>query len=293
MLPSARTDARRTVHLLSRLVGLARKFNPNHHPAGSPGGIGGQFAAAFDPDNPVPPTPPPEKAELPGVERYWAYFNDAVAELPRATPEFRFAASQTFAFEGGMTSRGEAPVAGILENIWKGARDSGQIPSLTNLSSSSQLTPREAAAIYDWYAGVVLRNAGGRSALAQLGDHRLSAVVFDSVFHHGEGGGARHLRAAVADVFRELSGDDQRLLRDAGFSENTRPGILRTEDMAQIGLLVSRGHARKLLDFVAMHRRTDRVQRSAGDLVRYEHFRFAPRHEVKGSHPSADGRSPV
>ena len=289
MLPDARADARRTVRLLSRLVGLSRKFNPNHHPAGSPGGVGGQFASAFDPDNPVPAAPPPEKAKVPGVERYWMRFNDAIAELPSATPEFRFAASQIFAFEGGMTVTGEKrPVAGILQKTLENAQKAGWTLGLENVSTTSQLTPRDVAVLYDWYAGAALRDAGGRVGLASLGDHRVSAVVLDSVFRHGEAGGAGHLRAAVADVYRELSADDLRLLRDAGFSAIPRTGVLRSEDMAQIGLLVARGHVRKLPDFVAMHRKSDIDARGDGDLVRYEYFRFAPRHDAKSGNFVAD-----
>jgi hypothetical protein len=113
-----------------------------------------------------------------------------------------------------------------------------------------------------------LGRVGGRAALDAIGDKYTAAAVGDTLFRHGENGGADLVRGALTDIYNSIPEDQREQLGlDAGFDKETRRLGPRSLDTLQ--KLVKGGYAQKFRDTLA-----DKREKKNQETERNDNFRF-------------------
>ncbi|CCG42004.1 lysozyme family protein [Magnetospirillum molischianum] len=184
----------------------------------------------------------------------------ACPTTPVSTAESRSAARPAQVGAGcscSGASRGDyrSAVAGILQKTLDDAR--GRVPGLGRSRTPGDLTPDQQAALYRDYLNQALARAGGYQALNGIGNDYAAAVLADTLFRFGPGGGARIIQAAINAVVPDSVNID---------------GVMRPQTLAIFSRLASDpAMLRQLLDAVA-NIRDRRLDGKEAD--RTDHFRF-------------------
>src|SRR5262249_9512924 len=115
---------------------------------------------------------------------------------------------------------------------------------------------QEVAQIYKMYADDALRNVGGGAALAKIGDEKTAMQIFDALYQHGRGGGARVVQDAVNSVIDGLP-DAERSRLGLSRIEIKDPRSQRAsgpQTRGRISPLVESGYAKMLRGAIADER---------------------------------------
>lgn len=213
---------------------------------GSKPGAGGEAAESryHDPAHaalrkPVVSDPPAGKKDLAGVRDHWMRFNDAVARLPDVTDTERHVYSRIFAAEGGMdVDKAGGAVAGVTPDTLKYLKTRDK--SLSSLPDDPRkLNHDQAALFYRGYSDYVLRNAGGVSALDQIGDWNTAAAVADTVYRDGASGGGKLVGEAIRKTIDKIDPNEAKRL---GVDDYAAGDTVGSESLAAIKTLERAGH---------------------------------------------------
>jgi hypothetical protein len=278
-----------------------KKYNRYHRPAHSPDGTGGQFTDAdgatggglkpimvADRSGGASPKRLSPSAVAAGIESTppvykqdfvkqpeWISFNNAVAAVPGITATEQFVYSENFAAEGGTTPDDDVPsghdptVSGITDDTLRAAKKAG-VPGLKGVRKPEDLNDKQRAAVYQYYYDHVLGRVGGKAALDAIGDKYTAAAVGDTLFRHGESGGADLVRGVLKDIYHSIP-EDQRdqLGLDAGFEKEKETGRLGPRTLDTLQKLVRGGFAQKFRDTLA-----DKREEKNHETERNDNFRF-------------------
>jgi len=192
----------------------------------------------------------------------WHIFAETLRDpaiMPPLTESEAAAFRTTFGLEGGMEydpgagGRGVPGRAGVTENFLSDAQ--GRLGSAIE-PDAKKLMVQEVAQIYKMYVNDALRNVGGGSALAKIGDEKTAMQIFDVLYQHGRGGGARVLQDAVNSVIDELpDGERSRLgLSRIVIRDPTSPRAFGPQALERISRLVESGYAKRLRGAIADER---------------------------------------
>jgi hypothetical protein len=106
------------------------------------------------------------------------------------------------------------------------------------------------------YADDALRNVGGGAALAEIGDPKTAMQVFDVLYQHGRGGGARVVQDAVNTVIAGLPDAERSKLglSPIVIKDPKSPRAFGQQTLERIGRLVESGYAKRLRHAIADER---------------------------------------
>lgn len=210
---------------------------------------------------PKRPLPMPEKLGQ-GFRKGWHIFNKILRDPAMMPPlsESEIAAFRTtFGLEGGMEydpaagGSGIPGRAGVTEDF---LRDAQPRLGSTIEPDAKKLMIQQVAHAYKMYADDALRNVGGGAALAEIGDSKTAMQVFDVLYQHGRGGGARVLQDAVNTVIAGLPDAERRRLglSPIVIKDPQSPRAFGPQTLQRIGRLVESGYAKGLRRAIADER---------------------------------------
>src|SRR5258705_13124965 len=103
------------------------------------------------------------------------------------------------------------------------------------------------------YADDALRNVGGGAALAEIGDPKTAIQVFDVLYQHGRGGGARVLQDAVNNVIAGLPDAERNRLSLSPIvvKDPKSPRAFGPQTLERISRLVESGYGKELRGAIA------------------------------------------
>lgn len=103
------------------------------------------------------------------------------------------------------------------------------------------------------YADDALRNVGGGAALAEISDPKTAMQVFDVLYQHGRGGGARVLQDAVNNVIAGLPDAERNRLSLSPIvvKDPKSPRAFGPQTLERISRLVESGYGKELRGAIA------------------------------------------
>ena len=206
-----------------------QRYNPNHYPSGTPGGVGGQFAPrdaagtmvadnttlqtdvslTVDPDADPPLAVPAYRADVFANSKQqegWSAFQPAVRNLPNSTSTIVYIFAMTYAAEGGLAVAPNYVVAGLNQTDLKGAQEvlnsdgDPLYPDLADVANPMALSASQVAEVYAYMANQDFAGLGGYAALNQIHNQYAAAALFDTLFWSGASKGAWLVQRAINDV---------------------------------------------------------------------------------------------
>jgi hypothetical protein len=201
------------------------KFNPNHWPAGTPGGIGGQFAptglgADFHGDRQAEargrrPDVPRHALDESAVTAHWDDFHSALEARSGTTDVQREVIGRIFASEGGLQydASDRSTFAGLTQRARRDAAAHGDYPQLRDVVATGRASAAQVALMYHRHLDYEFRGVGGIGVLDGFADRRTAGAVGDVVFREGRSGGARMVRQAFWQVVDGLPHEAQARIR--------------------------------------------------------------------------------
>lgn len=159
-------------------------------PAGSPGGIGGQFTSITMADDPG------------HAETSMARFERALGRNPLVSEKEKDAFRTTFREEGhGKVDSAGGAVAGITLRTL----DSMRAPDIVDPNKTRRgLTYDDAVVIYHTYLDRELAAIGGIKRFEEIHDQRTATIFFDTLFAHGQPAGAPMIQSAVIETLASI-----------------------------------------------------------------------------------------
>jgi hypothetical protein len=248
------------IHTLSRSLGHGRKsgfnrrvsynvslpprlslaFNPYHLPAGASNSTGGQFTnregaitVAFT-----------NRQREENLQR----IKEAVDRRRDLPATVRNAVIEIFDVEGrGAIDAESGAAAGITNEKFAEART--KVPGLEHVRQVADLTSDQIVSVYKYVLERAFHRHGGVSRLDAFTDRRTAIAMADTVFAHGQNGGATMLRRAAETVLKRLAPVER---SRAGLSA-TIGGPVDTFDT--LLALSNRGYAQEVRTAIADQRR--------------------------------------
>ncbi len=197
-----------------------------------------------------------------GFRKGWHIFSETLRDpaiMPPLTESEVAAFRTTFGLEGGMQydpaagGSGVPGRAGVTEEF---LRDAQSRLGSTIEPDANKLMIQQVAHAYKVYADDALRNVGGGAALAEIGDPKTAMQVFDVLYQHGRGGGARVLQDAVNTVIAGLPDAERSKLglSPIVIKDPKSPRAFGPQTLERIGRLVESGYAKTLRRAIADER---------------------------------------
>lgn len=209
-------------------------------PAGSSGGIGGQFTSKVMADDPA------------SEDLRMSRFARALAQDGDVSRRQREMFYDVFNAEGfGRRDPADGAVAGIRRSTLDAAKAAGVVSRSVALE---RLTYQQVVAIYRWSAGNEIRRIGGARRYEEFDDPKDATAIFDTLFAHGHGAGAGMIQEGIKETLERLSDAD---LKRLGLSTEFEPdGVVGSRTFRILTILANNGQGALLRHWIAEKRRT-------------------------------------
>ncbi len=214
-----------------------------------------------------PPASPP--AYRSGIsQQTWDEFNQAVADLPGITPTEQYVYAKIFAGEGGAgNDPNSSASSGILRQALRDAQ-AANVPGLDGVANPRDLTIEQRTILYQFYTDRAFHTVGGGAALDTIPDPQTAAAVADTLFRHGNSGGAGIVQKSINDVIGGLPADERQRL---GVSSVDLDGAMGPETFDTARKLDQSGYGPALRGKIADNRL--KLTKNPNEKSRFDDFR--------------------
>ncbi len=225
-----------------KLIGWDEEAHPRR-PAGSPDGTGGEFAPKQMASDPVD--------EGVRMSRFARELQHADASHRQQQMFYEVFNAEGFGQRDPKDlDQPVQAVAGIRQSTLDAAKAAGVVLKSTALE---RMTYRDVVKIYQWNAESEIARIGGATRYEEFRDAKDATAIFDTLFAHGHGAGAKMIQEGINETLLRLSDAD---LKRLGLPVKIEAdGVLGSRSFRILTILANNGHGTTLRRHIADRRR--------------------------------------